>query len=52
VNVSLGTIPKIILEFFKNLEEEETQCFCQFAMERHRKKGSIGQEWHDWFEGK
>lgn len=52
VNVSLGTIPKIILEFFKNLEEEETQCFCQFAMERHRKKGSIGQEWHEWFEGK
>jgi len=52
VNASLGTIPQIILEFFKNLEEEETQCFCQFAMERHRRKGVIGQEWHDWFESK
>ncbi len=51
-NESLNNIPKIILEFFKKLESEETQCYCQFVMERHKKKGVVGEEWHDWFENK
>jgi 5'-methylthioadenosine phosphorylase len=49
-NRSLGNIPHIIMEFFKKLDEEETQCFCQYSMERHRKEGVVGQEWHDWFD--
>jgi len=49
---ALSQIPGVIIDCFKSLDAEETQCFCQFTMERHRKRGAVSSEWHDWFESK
>lgn len=47
VDASLEILPEIALDALKELPSEPS-CKCSLAMERYRRRGSIGPDWRTW----
>lgn len=48
VEDAVSRFPTIIKEIAKNLTLQGTLCQCQSLMERYKRRGDIGPDWHDW----
>jgi 5'-methylthioadenosine phosphorylase len=47
VDAALALLPDIILETFSRLPAER-RCPCSQSMERYRRRGDVGEDWHTW----
>jgi len=48
VENAVSRFPIVIKEIVKNLTRQRILCQCQSLMERYKKRGDIGPDWHDW----
>jgi 5'-methylthioadenosine phosphorylase len=48
VKDSVNNFPIIIDALANTINKHNTNCKCQLSMERYRKEGIIGDDWHDW----
>ena len=48
VENAVSKFPAIITNIAKNIKQQKTICQCQSSMERYKKRGDIGTDWHDW----
>jgi 5'-methylthioadenosine phosphorylase len=48
VDKSILRFPEIIRKTFERLSSMNRECHCKYAMERYKKKGVIGDDWHLW----
>lgn len=48
VENAISQFPAIILEIAKNMQRQKILCQCHSLMERYKKRGDIGNDWHDW----
>lgn len=48
VEAAVEALPEVALEAL--LSEDDAQCRCPRSMERYRKRGDIGDDWHTWIE--
>jgi len=48
INEAICGFPQIIDEVAKNIQWQESLCQCHSLMERYKKRGDIGPDWHDW----
>ena len=46
---AVAELPKIIFRFAARLPQEHEVCFCQQSMRRYKSRGTIGENWHEWF---
>lgn len=45
---AVSRFPTVIKEIAKNITRQKILCQCQSLMERYKKRGDIGPDWHDW----
>ena len=50
VDAAVGRFPEIIRELVSRLSSRERTCACGRLMERYRRRGDIGEDWHTWVE--
>lgn len=48
VERAVSQFPAIISEVAKNIRQQRTLCQCQSSMERYKRRGDIGPDWHTW----
>jgi 5'-methylthioadenosine phosphorylase len=48
VKDSVNNFPIIIDLLASAINKHSMNCKCQLSMERYRKEGTIGDDWHDW----
>ncbi|HHT9130469.1 MAG TPA: phosphorylase family protein, partial [Candidatus Brocadiaceae bacterium] len=48
VETAVSQFPLVIGEIAKNIKQQKVICQCSSLMERYRKRGDIGPDWHDW----
>ncbi len=48
VEKAVSNFPGIIREIAKNIKQQKPICPCPSLMERYKKRGDIGADWHDW----
>jgi 5'-methylthioadenosine phosphorylase len=48
VENAVSRFPIIIKEIAKNITRQKILCPCQSLMERYKRRGDIGPDWHDW----
>lgn len=48
VETAVTVLPEIALQAL--LAQDECECRCQLSMERYRRRGDIGEDWHTWIE--
>ena len=48
VERAVSQFPIVIDEIAKNIKQQKTICQCSSSMERYKKRGDIGPDWHDW----
>ncbi len=48
VEAAVKALPEIALEAL--LSADSAECRCQRSMERYRRRGDIGEDWHTWIE--
>lgn len=48
VERAVSQFPAIISEIAKNIRQQRTLCQCQSSMERYKRRGDIGPDWHTW----
>lgn len=48
VENAVSRFPIIIKEIAQNIGQQSTLCQCQSLMERYKKRGNIGPDWHGW----
>ena len=48
VEDNVSKFPTIITNIAKNIKQQKIICQCQSSMERYKKRGDIGTDWHDW----
>lgn len=46
VDAAVEMLPSIAIEAL--IASESPQCRCHLAMERYRRRGDIGEDWHTW----
>lgn len=45
---AVANFPMILKNIAKGRETATSQCVCQSLMQRHKNRGDIGEDWHDW----
>lgn len=48
VERAVSQFPAIISEIAKNIGQQRTLCQCRSSMERYKRRGDIGPDWHTW----
>lgn len=48
VQNSVSNFPSILKNIAKERESAKSICVCQSLMKRHKDRGDIGEDWHDW----
>ncbi len=48
VQQAITKFPEIITRAARAAAEAQATCSCRLAMERYRKRGDIGDDWHEW----
>lgn len=48
VEQAVSRFPMVIAEVAKNIKQQVMHCPCPSLMERYKKRGDIGADWHDW----
>ena len=48
VENAVSKFPVVIGEIAKNIKQQKTICQCPSLMERYKRRGDIGNDWHDW----
>ncbi|MEK7699796.1 MAG: MTAP family purine nucleoside phosphorylase [Planctomycetota bacterium] len=48
VEQAVSRFPAVIAEVAKNIKQQTMHCPCPSLMERYKKRGDIGADWHDW----
>lgn len=48
VEAAISQFPAIMKETIRQINQHKTTCHCQRSMERYRKRGDIGPDWHEW----
>ncbi|MDE2217015.1 MAG: MTAP family purine nucleoside phosphorylase [Planctomycetota bacterium] len=48
VERAVSQFPIVIDEIAKNIKQQKAICQCASSMERYKKRGDIGPDWHDW----
>ena len=48
VEASVSRFPTVIKEIAKNIKSHKMICLCQHSMERYKRRGDVGPDWHDW----
>ncbi|MBF8276711.1 MAG: mtaP 1 [Candidatus Brocadiaceae bacterium] len=48
VEQAVSRFPAVIAEVAKNIRQQAMHCPCPSLMERYKKRGDIGADWHDW----
>ncbi len=48
VERAVSQFPRIIGEIAKNVRQHTAVCQCRSLMERYKKRGDIGPDWHEW----
>ncbi|MFQ5963633.1 MAG: MTAP family purine nucleoside phosphorylase [Candidatus Scalinduaceae bacterium] len=48
VKDSVSNFPAIMERLASNIGKHSINCKCQLSMERYRKEGIIGDDWHEW----
>lgn len=48
VKKAIDSFPVILYEAGKKMKQQKILCQCSKFMERYRKRGDIGPDWHDW----
>lgn len=52
VNYAVNSFPRIIREMASRIDGMESSCGCPVSMERYRRRGDIGPDWHTWISTK
>ncbi|MCE5323337.1 MTAP family purine nucleoside phosphorylase [bacterium] len=47
VDAAVDALPGIVIEALTSVPDER-ECKCHLAMERYRRQGTIGEDWHSW----
>lgn len=48
VNYAVSTFPRIITGIASRIGEAGPSCSCPVSMERYRRRGDVGSDWHTW----
>lgn len=48
VGLAVKLFPRIVASLASNLEAVSPSCHCDKVMERYRRRGDIGDDWHTW----
>lgn len=48
VDASVRKFPSLLAAALAHLMQTDRQCHCQFAMQRYKDKGMIGEDWRTW----
>lgn len=48
VEKAVSNFPIVISEIAKNIKLQKAICQCPSLMERYKRRGDIGSDWHDW----
>ncbi|ODS32750.1 MAG: 5'-methylthioadenosine phosphorylase [Candidatus Scalindua rubra] len=48
VKNSVNNFPVIIETLASTIKKHDLNCKCQLSMERYKKEGTIGDDWHEW----
>lgn len=48
VDAAVDALPDIAIEALTGVDKQQAICNCQVSMERYRRRGDIGEDWHTW----